>query len=155
MSSSIFCAKIYTIICLGAPGAPGIGWPRKKKESFLFLPTLNDDQGTSINMKVCDWSGHIFGASASPRSLTKKMAIHRLPLLLMAVSMIPNTRYVTFELIKHAALVADERGFMVEPARGFVFSLFLFCLSYCLSHHLSPGEDTTATRWGRTTVFLL
>ena len=26
-------------------------------------------------LKVCDWSGHLFGASASPRSLTKKMAM--------------------------------------------------------------------------------
>ena len=37
----------------------------------------------------------------------------------MAVSMIPSTsKYVTFELLLHAAFVADEIwGFMLEPAR--------------------------------------
>ena len=36
----------------------------------------------------------------------------------MAISMIPNTWYVTFELRLHAAFAADEDwGFMLEPAR--------------------------------------
>ena len=36
----------------------------------------------------------------------------------MAVSMIPNTLYVEFELLLHAAFVADEIwGNMLEPAR--------------------------------------
>ena len=69
------------------------------------------------SLKVCDWSGHIFGASASPRSLTKKRLCHPLPLF-MAVSMIPGTKYVTFELLMQAAFVADGIwGFMPEPAR--------------------------------------
>ena len=43
-----------------------------EKRSF-FLPTVNAYQYLA-SLTVCDWSGHIFGASASPRSLTKKMA---------------------------------------------------------------------------------
>ena len=35
---------------------------------FFFLPTVN--AGLLLtSLKVCDWSGRIFGASASPRSL--------------------------------------------------------------------------------------
>ena len=52
-----------------------------------------------------------------------------------------DTKYVTFELIMHAAFVADDRGFLLEPAR-FVFVPFLFFLLYCLSHDLPPGEGT-------------
>ena len=50
----------------------------------------------------------------------KKMgACHPLPLLVMAVGMIPNTWYVTFEFLMHASFVADEiLGFMLEPARS-------------------------------------
>ena len=55
-------------------GAPGSGWPRKKKGSLCFLPTINA-YPLLTSLKVCDWSGHIFGASASPRSLTKKLAM--------------------------------------------------------------------------------
>ena len=70
------------------------------------------------SVKVCDWSGHLFGVrSASPRPLTKKLA------------MSPSSTvhggqhdskycYVTFELLMHAAFVADEIwGFMLEQAR--------------------------------------
>ena len=54
-------------------GAPGSGWPRKRKldRSFCFRPAVNAYLLVTSS-KVCDWSGHIFGASASPRSLTKK-----------------------------------------------------------------------------------
>ena len=41
-------------------------------------------------MKACDWSGHIFGASACPRSVTEKLAIYVPRPLFLAVSMIPN-----------------------------------------------------------------
>ena len=56
-------------------------------------------------LKACDWSGHIFSASASPRSLTKK--------LVMSSSTVHgaqhDTKYVTFELVLHAAFEADEK----------------------------------------------
>ena len=66
--------------------------------------------------KACDWSGHMLGASASPRSSTKK--------LVMSPSSTVHggqhdTKYVTFELLMHAAFVADGIwGFMREPARS-------------------------------------
>ena len=66
-------------------------------------------------LKVCDWSGHILGASASPRSLTKKMAMSP-PSTVHGGQ--HDTKYVTFELLMHAAFVADEIwGFMLEQAR--------------------------------------
>ena len=70
------------------------------------------------SLKVCDWSGHIFGASAIPtnRSLTKKMAM---PPSSTVHGGQHDTKYVTFELLMHAAFVADEIwGFMPEPARS-------------------------------------
>ena len=67
------------------------------------------------SLKACDWSGHIFGASASPRSLTKKnwlspsSTVHGCQ---------HDTKYVAFELLLHAAFVADEAWVdMLEPAR--------------------------------------
>ena len=62
--------------------------------------------------KACDWSGHIFGASASPRSLTTKLATTRSSTVFGGQH---ETKSVAFELLSHAAYVADEiRGF---PAR--------------------------------------
>ena len=40
--------------------------PEKNSGSFCFLPRVNAYQYLT-SLKVCDWSGHIFG-SASPRS---------------------------------------------------------------------------------------
>ena len=39
----------------------------EKYELFFFLPTVSA-YILLTSLKVCDWSGHIFGASASPRS---------------------------------------------------------------------------------------
>ena len=87
---------------------------KKKKINIIFLRK----RLLLISLKACNWSGQIFGASASPSSLTKKLAVSPLPLLLMAVSMIPNTECVTIELLLHAAFVADQiRGDTLEPAR--------------------------------------
>ena len=94
-------------------------WKRlvqKKKWVIFFLPT------TAVNayllltsLKVCDWPGHIFGASASPSSLTKKMAMSPSSTVHDGQH---DTKYVTFELLMHAAFVADEIwGVMPEPAR--------------------------------------
>ena len=78
------------------------------------LPTVNAYL-LLTSLKVCDWSGHIFGASASPRSLTKKLAMSPSSTVHGGQH---DTKYVTFELLMHAAFVADEIwGFMPEPAR--------------------------------------
>ena len=60
-------------------------------------------------------SGHIFGASASPRSLPKTLAVSPSSTVHDGQH---DTKYVAFELLLHAAFVADEFwGFMLEPAR--------------------------------------
>ena len=90
----------------------------EKNRSFLFLLTVNAYQYLT-SLKVCDWSGHIFGASASPKSFTKNMAVTPPLPLFMAVTMIPNSpEYVIFELLMHAAFVTYKNcGFIPEPAR--------------------------------------
>ena len=67
-------ARKFVQTCLGAPGS---GWSRKKKAIFFFLPAVDAYTIYCWPLKVCDWSGHIFGASANPRSLTKKLATSR------------------------------------------------------------------------------
>ena len=52
-----------------------------------------------------NWLGNIFGASASPRPLTKKLAM---PPSSTVHGGQHDTKYVTFELLLHAAFVADE-----------------------------------------------
>ena len=59
--------------------------------------------------------GTHFGANAIPRSLTKKLAMSPSSTVHGGQH---DTKYVTFELLLHAAFVADEfRDFMLEPAR--------------------------------------
>ena len=79
-------------------------WVKKKKGSFFLLPTADAYQYLT-SLRVCDWSGHIFGASASPRSLTKKMAV---PPSSTVHGGQHDTKCVAFELLMHAAFVADE-----------------------------------------------
>ena len=57
------------------------------------------------SLKACDWSGNIFGTSASPRFFTNKTGYVTLCHGFTAVSTIPN---MTFELLLHAAFLADE-----------------------------------------------
>ena len=73
---------------------------------IFFLPTVNAYQYLT-SLKVCDWSGRIFGASASARSLTKKMAMSPFSTVHGGQH---DTKYVTFELLMHSVLliVADE-----------------------------------------------
>ena len=78
--------------------------PEREKVGFFFLPTVNVYL-LLTSLKVCDWSGRIFGASASPRSLTKKLAMS--PSFAVHGGQ-HDTKYVTFELLMHAAFVADE-----------------------------------------------
>ena len=47
---------------------------RLEEKLFFFLPTVNA-RLLLTSVKACDWSGHVFGASASPSSLTKKTAM--------------------------------------------------------------------------------
>ena len=77
---------------------------RSEKQRFFF-----SSYGKLLTiiglLKACDWSGHIFGASASPRSFTKKRP--------MSPSSIVHggqhdTKYVTLDLLLQAAFVADE-----------------------------------------------
>ena len=90
----------------------------EKQMGHFFLPTVNAYL-LLTSLKVCDWSGHIFGASASPKSFTKNMAVTPPLPLFMAVTMIPNSpEYVIFELLMHAAFVTYKNcGFIPEPAR--------------------------------------
>ena len=84
--------------------------------SFFILPTVNAYLSLT-SLKVCDRWGYIFGASASPRSLPKKLATS--PFSTVHGDQY-DTKYMAFELllIVHASFVADEiSGFMLEPAR--------------------------------------
>ena len=72
---------------------------------FIFLTSF----------KVCDWSGHIFGASSSPGSITKNPTMSPSSTVHGGQH---DTKYVTFESLMHVAFVADEICFfMLEPAR--------------------------------------
>ena len=74
------------------------------KRVIFFLHSVNAYQ-CLISLKVCDWSGHIFGASASPRSSTKKNGLSPSSTVHGGQH---DTKYMTFELLTHAACVADE-----------------------------------------------
>ena len=93
---------------------PWSTWKRLvQKKKVMFLLTVNSWL-LLTPLKACDRSGHILGVSDSPRSLTKKLAMS-------PSSTVPgcqhDTKYVTFELLLHAAFVADEIwGSIVEPA---------------------------------------
>ena len=107
-------------------------WKRlvqKTERAFFFLPTVNAYLFLT-SLKVCDWSGHIFGASASPRSLTKKLAMSPSSTVHGGQH---DTKYVTFELLMHAAFVADEIwSFMLETART----------SYIILKHVRQSTST-------------
>ena len=109
---SIFFAKL-------CKNMPWNTWKRpvqKKKRLIFSLPTVNAYL-LLTSLKACDWSAHIFGASSSRRSLTKKMAMSPSS---TAHGGQHDTKYVTFELLMHAALVADEIwGFILEPPRTY------------------------------------
>ena len=80
----------------------------------FFFPTVHAYLFFT-SMKVCDWSRHIFGASASPRSLTNKPAMSPSSTVHGGQH---DTQYLTFELLLHAAFVAYEIwGYMLERAR--------------------------------------
>ena len=81
---------------------------------IFFLPTVKAWLFLT-SLKACDWSGHVSGASVSPSSLTTKLAMS--PSSTVHVGQ-HDTKYVAFELLLHAAFVADENwGDMLEAAR--------------------------------------
>ena len=95
--------------------------PEKEMGIFLSFYSTVNAYLLLTSSKVCDWSGHIFGASASPRSLTKKMAVSPSSTVHGGQH---DTKNATFELLMHAAFVADEIwGFMLEPARRKPYNL--------------------------------
>ena len=103
---------------------PSSTWKRlvQKKKIIFVLPTVNAYL-LLTSLKVCDWSGHIFGASASSRSLTKK---NPMSLSSTVHGGQHDTKYVTFELLMHAAFswLTKFWGFMLEPARTCVLTAF-------------------------------
>ena len=90
-------------VCINMPWSTWKRLVQKKKGSFFFLPTVNTYL-LLTSLKVCDWSGHIFGSSASPGSLTEKMAVSPSSTVHGGQH---DTKYVTFELLTHAVFVAD------------------------------------------------
>ena len=57
-----------------AVSSPGSGLFRKKWEIYRFSSSWNAWL-LLTSLKACDWSGHMFGASANPRSFTKILAM--------------------------------------------------------------------------------
>ena len=92
-----------------------------RKKGFLATETP-DYFFTSL--KACDWSGHLFGASASPtllivpgRSLAKKVVVSPSSTKTVRGGQ-HDAKYVTFQLLLRAAFVADEIwNDLLEPAR--------------------------------------
>ena len=130
-------------------GATGSGSFRKKMLIiFFFLPKRLI---ILYRFEGLWWSGHIFDASASPRSLNKKQAMS--PSSTVHGGQY-DTTYVTVELILHAALVADEIwDDMLEPARSWLISKYKkeafcdvtvkICACGATKRDLSPGASST------------
>ena len=84
-------------------------------------------------MKACDWSGHLFGNGASPRPLDKKLAT---PPSSTVYGGQHGTKYVAFELLLHAAFMADELcGLM----------LLNQLIDNCQVHWADDGSQVTGT----------
>ena len=102
--------------------APGSGTSKKKRD-IIFLPTVNARLSLT-SLKACDWSGHIFGASASPRSLTKKklaMPPHYACRGGQHVwYQVPNMWYSSCYCMRHSFVADEIWDFMLEPARTYV-----------------------------------
>ena len=91
---------------------------RSGKKWIFFLPATVNAWLLLTFLKACGWSGHIFGASASLRFLTKKKWLcHPLPLLFMEVSIIPNIWHSNCYCMQHSFVADDSWGYMLEPAR--------------------------------------
>ena len=102
-----------------------------------------------ISSNACDRSGHTLGASATVLALTKKLAVSPSSTVHGGQH---DTKNATFELLMHAAFVADEIwGFMLEPA-GIVLKsdwnptertphLIVSPSPFCPSHPPTPPQS--------------
>ena len=83
-------------------GAPGSGSSRKKKKKRKKGYGISYGNACLLltSLQACDWSGHIFGDSASLGSFTNSLSpgstVHGGQ---------HDTKYVTFELLLHAAFI--------------------------------------------------
>ena len=76
----------------------------ENKWEICFLRTETPDYYLVLtSLKACDWSGNIFGASPSPRSYKKNLAMSPSSTVHGGQH---DTKYVTLELIFYAAFVA-------------------------------------------------
>ena len=103
---------------------PWSTWKRfvqEKKWAKQKLPTYGNAWLLLTSLKACDWSGHIFGANASPRCLTRKRWLCHLPLF-KAVSMILSMWQSRCYCMRHSWLkkISD----MLEPARMRIWGAF-------------------------------
>ena len=122
-SAGPFTVPVCTVNSSFFTNMPWSTWKRlvqKKNGPFYFflehlgkcLPGIY----LLTSWKVCDWSGYIFGASASPSSLTKKLAMSPSSAVHSGQH---DTKYETFELLMHAAVMADGIwNFVLEPGRS-------------------------------------
>ena len=117
VSSSTMCAKV----CANMPWST---WKRlvQKKRALFFSCYRQCLSLLLTSLKVCDWPGHIFGASASSRPLTKKLAMSPSTTVeeFMPVSMMPNIMWhaASCYVLLHPSFGADEIwSFMLKPAR--------------------------------------
>ena len=112
----------------------------RKKWVTLFLLTVNVWL-LLTSLKACDWSGHIFGASASPRFLTKKLAMSPSSTLHGGQH---DTKHVTFELLMHAAFIRGRRN----------LGLYAWTSSYYCSKRLVRAFDRTARASGISCIYI-
>ena len=125
---------------------PWSTWKRlvqNKKWVIFFLPTVNAYQYLT-SLKVCAWSGHIFGASASPRSLTKAMAMSPSSTVYRGQH---DTKYVTFELLMHVAFVADEIWGFYAWTNSYHSCFFFSRKSYEMEFYFFPKKALESCVW--------
>ena len=124
-------ARNFVQACLGVPESDSF----RKNGGREMFPSYGNAWLLLTFLKACDWSGHIFGASA--RSFTQK---NRLCHPLSTVhDRRHDARYVTFELLLHAAFAVDETwGDMLEPARTIVQELHLISVQFFAEGVLHP-----------------
>ena len=94
-----------------------------KKQLVIFFSSYSKCLSIIDLLKVCDWSGHIFGASASPRSLTKKNWLCHPLALFMAVSMIPNMWHSSCYWMRHSWLT--KFGFLRLNQLVYIPSMYI------------------------------
>lgn len=108
--------------CLKPPARDSF---RKKWRKIKNLTKINA-RLLLTSSKACDYSSHIFGERASPRSLKTKLAMApSFRYSWRSVWYYSSTKYVMFELLLHAAFGTDEIWDDIpEPARRIFFNVF-------------------------------